>query len=83
MLDNSRRQRRSLRTMREPVRLLLRQPLDREPTRCRLRLELLRERLRKLRVSVPPRAVRLRALTLHPIRRTVRKVVLRVLLPAK
>ena len=69
--------------MREPMCLLLRQPLDRVPPRCRLRLELLREGLCKLRISVPLAAVDLRALTLCPIGRTVRNGVLGILLPAE
>jgi len=83
MFDDSRRQRRSLGAMREPVCLLLRQPFDRVPSRCRLRLEFLHERLRELRVSVSPRTVKMRALTLRPIRRTVRHVVLGILLPTE
>lgn len=83
VLDDRRCQRRSLWAMREPMCLLLRQPLDRVPPRCRLRLELLREGLCKLRVSVPLAAVGLRALTLRPIGRTVRNGVLGILLPAK
>jgi hypothetical protein len=80
MLNDSGCQRGSLWAMREPMCLLLRQPLDRVPPRCRLCLELLREGLRELRVSVPLCAVGLRTLTLRPIGRTVCYGVLGILL---
>ena len=75
IFDNSRHQR-SLWAIREPMNLLLRQPLDRIPSRCCLGLELLRQCLRELRVSIPFCAVGLRTLTLRPIGRTIRYVYL-------
>ncbi len=53
MLDNNRRQRRSLGAMCKPMCLLLRQPLYRIPPRCRLRLKFLRKSLRELCISIP------------------------------
>jgi hypothetical protein len=63
--------------------LLLRQPLDREAPRRRLRLEFLRERLRELGVSVPPGTVGLRSLTLRPVGRTISHGVLGIFLAAE
>ena len=80
MLDDSRRQRRRFRAMQKPMRLLLAQSLDRVSPRRRLRLELLSERLRELRVSVSAATVGLCPLALRPVGRTIRHVVLGVLL---
>jgi hypothetical protein len=69
--------------MRKPMGLLLCKSLDRVSPRRRLRLELLSERLRELRVSVSARTMGLRSLTLRPIGRTIRHGVLGVLLAAE
>ena len=83
VLDDSKRQRVGFRAMRKPMHLLLCQSLDRVSPRRRLRLELLSERLRELRVSVAAAAVGLCSLALRPVGRTIRHGVFGVLLAAE